>query len=47
MILNFFSGAYAMQILDMLDMRSILDMDDSKYGISGAYAKQVLYMLDI
>ena len=48
MILNrAHSGVYAMQVLDMLDMRTIVDMDDSKYGISGAYAMQVLYMFDI
>ena len=48
MILNrAHSGVYAMQILDMLDMRTILDMDGSKYGISGAYAIKVLYMFDV
>ena len=29
------SYAYALQVLDMIDMRSILDMDDIKYSMSG------------
>ena len=41
------SGAYAMQVLDMLDMRSIIDVDDFKYSISGYFPIKTLDMLDM
>ena len=36
-----------MQETDIFDMRSILDMDDTKYSISGAYAMQNTDILDM
>ena len=36
-----------MQVLDMIEMTTILDVDDTKYSISGAYTMQVLEILDM
>ena len=41
------SHTYALQVLDILDKISILDIDDIKYSISYAYALQVLDMIDM
>ena len=36
-----------MQVLNVIDMRSILDVDDTEYSIPGAYAMQETDILEM